>query len=232
MHGQGSYHQFCPIAMAAEILCTRWTVLILREMMVGSTRFNELRKGVPRMSPALLSKRLGELEDAGVIRREADPNTGISEYRLTSAGKELWPVIESMGVWGQRWIESDVSLKNLDPDLLMWDMRRNLDPSPMPDSRAVIQFTYTDAPGKRRSYWLVIEPGEEVDLCVKDPGFEVDLFAECDLRTMTMIWMGMTTVRRALDAGDLDLHGDARLARSMQAWLGLSPFAGERKVTA
>src|SRR5436853_1769537 len=109
---QGSYKQFCPVAMAAEILCTRWTVLLLRELMAGSTRFNDLRKGVPRMSPALLSKRLKELEQAGIVERRSDPGSGSRDYHLTQAGRDLRPVVESLGVWGQRWLETRVSLRN------------------------------------------------------------------------------------------------------------------------
>ena len=127
---EGSYNQFCPVAMAAEVLCSRWTLVLLRELVVGSTRFNELRRGVPRMSPALLSKRLRDLEAAGIVSRSPVPGEpDVFEYRLTAAGRDLKPVIEAVGVWGQRWIETEASLKNLDPNLLMWDMRRNIDPS-------------------------------------------------------------------------------------------------------
>ena len=137
------YKQFCPLAMAAELLCTRWTMLVLRELMAGSTRFNDLRRGVPKMSPTLLSQRLKELEAAGVIkRRPAELETRNFEYQLTDAGKDLRGVVETMGFWGQRWIETSSSLKkqNLDVSLLMWDMRRNLKPSPLPNKRTVINF--------------------------------------------------------------------------------------------
>lgn len=119
---RGTYGQFCPVAMAAEIVCTRWTALVLRELLSGSTRFNDLRRGLPSMSPTLLSKRLKELEKAGVVEAVRAPNRGV-EYKLTEAGEELRPVVMSLGSWGQRWIESSISLKNLDPSLLMWDMR-------------------------------------------------------------------------------------------------------------
>lgn len=227
---QASYYQFCPVAMAAEILGARWTVVLLRELVAGSTRFNDLRRGVPRMSPALLSKRLKELEAAGIVRRvAAHGGAGGPEYRLTQSGRDLQPVIEAIGTWGQRWFEADISLKNLDPSLLMWDMRRRLDPSPMPDRRCVIHFLYPELPEARRRWWLVIEPGATVDLCSVDPGLDVDLYVATDLRTMTGIWMGMATVREARADGRLELTGDRRLAERMQAWLGLSPFAVERK---
>ena len=133
---QESYGPFCPVAMAAEILCTRWTVVVLREMIAGSTRFNDLRRGVPRMSSALLSQRLKSLEQSGVIARvKVLGKPGLFEYQLTRAGHDLRPLIESFGVWGQRWVEKSLTLKNLGPQLLMWDMRRNLDPKPMPARR-------------------------------------------------------------------------------------------------
>lgn len=142
-----SYGQFCPVAMASEILGARWTLIVLRELFAGSSRFNELRRGVPRMSPALLSRRLKELEAAGIVQRtpgRRDPQA--MEYALTEAGRELWPVVEAVGAWGQRWVETEPTLENLDVDLLMWDMRRNLDVQPLPQRRTVIQFTYPELP--------------------------------------------------------------------------------------
>ena len=227
MRPMGGYGQFCPVAMAAEILCRRWTVLVLRELCAGSTRFNELRRGVPLMSPTLLSQRLRELEEAGVIARVSVNDRGGAAYRLTAAGKDLESIIMAMGIWGQRWVEAQASLKNLDPSLLMWDMRRNLDPTPLPPGRKVIQFLYPELRSKR-DWWLVIDSAG-VDLCAVDPGFEVDLYVVTDLRTMTAIWMGLTTVQDEVRAGRLELTGDAGLGRSMQRWLGMSPFAKERK---
>ncbi len=230
---QGSYRQFCPVAMAAEILCTRWTVVLLREMLAGSTRFNDLRRGLPRMSPALLSQRLKELEQAQVVTREkVDGEPGVFEYHLTKAGQELKPLIEGFGTWGQRWVESKISLDNLDAQLLMWDMRRSLDLKPLPKRRATVQFQYPDAPAAQRQWWLVVAPGEDVDLCMVDPGFDVDLYVSSDLKTMTSIWMGMETVRRAVATGCLKLVGDKQLASNMQTWLGLSPFAKEKRMVA
>jgi DNA-binding HxlR family transcriptional regulator len=226
-----SYKQFCPVAMAAEILCTRWTVVLLRELVAGSTRFNELRRGVPRMSPALLSKRLRELEAAGVVARERLPGApGIEAYRLTPSGRDLQPVIEAIGMWGQKWVEAEPSLDNLDPDLLMWDMRRNLDTRPFPAGRAVIEVLYPELPPSRRKWWLIVEPDGAVDLCHVDPGFDVDLFLNVDLRTMTEIWMGLKSVARAVDDGTLRMTGHVGLEKTMQSWLGLSPFARQPKL--
>lgn len=223
---QGSYRQFCPVAMAAEVLCTRWTIVLLREMIAGSTRFNDLRRGVPRMSPALLSQRLKDLEEAGiVVRGPSAREPGVQEYRLTTAGQELGPIVEAFGHWGQRRIDKEASLEHLDAQLLMWDMRRSLDTRPMPDRRSVVQFIYPEQPPVDRSWWLVVEPETEVDLCMMDPGFDVDLYVTTDLRTMTSIWMGHDSVQVASGAQRMTLTGDRDLAAKMQTWLGLSTFA-------
>jgi len=210
--------------MAAELLCTRWTMVLLRELVAGSTRFNDLRRGVPKMSPTLLSQRLRDLEAGGIVERtEVKSEKGVFEYKLTEAGRDLRPVVEAMGFWGQKWVEARLSLKNLDPSLLMWDMRRNLNPSPLPDGRTVIQFLYHDLPASKRSWWLIVEKQGDVDLCWYDPGFDVDLYVSTDLCTMTSIWMGLTTVHKERDK--ISLTGDLDIAAKMQTWLGLSPFA-------
>ena len=197
------------------------------ELIAGTTRFNDLRRGVPKMSPTLLAQRLRDLEAAGILSREpVCSEKGIFEYQLTEAGVDLRPLVEAMGVWGQRWVESTLSLRNLDPSLLMWDMRRNLNPKPLPDHRVVLQFLYQELPESKRNWWLVVEPDGEVDLCWADPGFDVDLCVATDLRTMTAIWMGVTTVAKERD--QITLSGNIRLEKSMQTWLGLSPFAVEK----
>jgi DNA-binding HxlR family transcriptional regulator len=228
---RGSYGQFCPIAMASEVLCTRWTPLIVRELMCGSTRFNDLRRGVPRMSPSLLSKRLGELQDAGLV--DTMPvEKGAKSYRLTKAGEELRPIIMALGTWGQRWVETGPTLDNLDPELLIWDMHRCLDPTPLPARRVCIQFVFDDLKQEKRDNWLIIDPETGAEACYVDPGFDVDLYAECSLRTMTAIWLGLDTVGKAVERGDLLHSGDRELAAMMQQWLGLSPFAKDKKQVA
>jgi len=223
MESTSSYGQFCPVAMASEIICKRWTTLILREFLRGTTRFNDLRRGVPRMSPSLLSKRLKELVEAGVIE-SVSGSKGPAEYRLTPAGEELRGVVRDLGGWGHRWIESKVSLRNLDPSLLMWDMRRSLRPEPLPPRRCTIQFQYPELPQVQRNWWLVIDEGN-VDLCGFDPGFEVDLLVRGSLRSMTSVWMGMSTVAQEVAKRQLHLDGDPAIASAMQHWLGLSSFA-------
>jgi DNA-binding HxlR family transcriptional regulator len=228
MSEHGSYGQFCPVAMAAEIFCSRWTPLILREMFCGSRRFNDLRRGVPRMSPSLLSKRLDEMKDAGIVREVAAKRGGGTEYELTNAGEDLKPIVMALGFWGQRWVESKLSLQKLDPSLLMWDMRRWLDPKPLPKRRCTIVYHFPELEAARQKFWLVVEPDGKVDLCNSDPGFEVDLYITGSLRAMTSVWMGVSTVKQEVAAQALDIQGDKKIAGAMEQWLGLSPFAKEK----
>ncbi|WP_425051933.1 winged helix-turn-helix transcriptional regulator [Psychromarinibacter sp. S121] len=219
------YSQFCPVAMASEVFCTRWTPLVVRELLCGSTRFNDIRRGVPKMSPSLLSKRLKELELAGVVQTVPGEG-GKAEYRLTEAGEELRPLIVGIGNWGQRWVESRLSLRNLDPSLLMWDIRRNFEPDPRPAARCTIQFQYRGLDRLLQDWWLLVEP-EAIDLCRDDPGHEVDVLIDADLRAMTSVWMGLSKLSEELDAGSIEIEGDPTLARQVQGWLKLSIFAHE-----
>ncbi|HET6943555.1 MAG TPA: helix-turn-helix domain-containing protein [Sphingomicrobium sp.] len=228
--GERTYGQFCPVAMAADVLCTRWTIVILRELLAGSTRFNELRRGMPRISPALLSQRLKDLEHAGIVERKSvasDP--GLFEYSITPAGRELRPVIEYFGRWGQRWISSKLCLEQLDAQLLMWDLRRNMRLEPPPEGRRIIQFLYKDAPTKDRNWWVIVNPGQPVDVCSIDPGFDVDLYVAASLRTMTSIWMGHQSFASAVAEEGVIFTGDRQLAGQLQSWMLLSPFATEER---
>jgi DNA-binding HxlR family transcriptional regulator len=213
--------------MAAEVLCSRWTVLVLRELLSGTTRFNDLRRGVPLMSPTLLSKRLKELIEAGVVTTIRTSQPGVVEYKVTEAGEELRGIVMSLGVWGQRWVESSLSLKNLDPSLLMWDMRRRVAMASFPNRKCTVKFTYPELGATRNSWWIVVEEGA-VDLCSVDPGYEVDLYVRAALRNMITVWMGISTLKAEIEAGKIELTGDKALARSMHNWLGLSPFANEK----
>ena len=177
------YGQFCPVAKAAEIVAERWTPLVLRELVCGSHRFSHLHRGVPLMSRTLLAQRLGQLEDAGIIRSAARTKGRGREYFLTPAGEELRPVIERLGEWGQRWARSKVSADDLDAGLLMWDIHRRVNTDRLPDRRVVVQFDFRAVPKTVRrppTYWLILER-RDVDLCLKDPGFEIDLFVNADL---------------------------------------------------
>jgi DNA-binding HxlR family transcriptional regulator len=216
-----SYGQFCPLSMAAEIVCTRWTPLVLRELFCGSTRFNDLRRGVPKMSPALLSKRLKELEEAGVIqvrRRDGNP-----EYHLTAAGLDLRPMIDTMMLWGHAWVEKNVTLSKLDPSLLMWDIRRGIRPEPPHPKRRTIQFLYPDLSPADRNWWLVVEHSE-VQLCYYDPGYDIDLLVTGSLRSVTSVWMGLSRLSEEIAARQVQIDGDPVIAREMGRWLESHPM--------
>jgi hypothetical protein len=172
---------------------------------------------------------LVELEDAGVIA-SVKGTSRTREYRLTRAGEELRPIIMGIGSWGQRWVESELSLSNLDPELLIWDMHRGLNIDPLPSRRTCLQFVFNNLPEERQNYWLVADPQSGVEACYKDPGFEIDLFAECSLRTMTAIWMGLDTIQKAELDGRIVLTGERDVVSRMAEWLGLSPFAGVERM--
>jgi hypothetical protein len=168
---------------------------------------------------------------AGIVARRASASeTGVFEYQLTESGRELGPLVNAFGIWGQRRIESKLTLQHLDEDLLMWDMRRNLDTTPMPARRSTVEFIYPELSPAQRRWWLIVDPETGVDLCKIDPGFDVDLYVSVDLRSMTAIWLGLDTVRASIASRRMVLTGSRQLAASMQTWLGLSPFAKERKL--
>jgi DNA-binding HxlR family transcriptional regulator len=216
-----SYHQFCPVAKAMELLDERWTILIVREMLAGSQRFNELRRGLPRMSPTLLSKRLHQLTLGGLIQRRTVK--GETLYELTPAGEELRPIVEGLGAWGVRWI-GNLGDQDLDPKLLLWDMHRNIDHSVLPKGRSVVEFGFDDVPTGQRTWWLVLTP-EEADVCDTDPGFPVALTVRTSLRRLIEVWRGDVSWSSAVRSGSLDVQGPAELRRAMPRWFTWSPFA-------
>jgi DNA-binding HxlR family transcriptional regulator len=224
-----SYHQFCPVAKAMELLDERWTMLIVRELVSGSQRFNELRRGLPRMSPSLLSVRLQQLTRAGLVERSGGERD--VSYRLTPAGRELQPIVEALGAWGIRWI-GELGDADLDPQLLLWDMHRNLNAAAVPAGRTVLHFEFPDAPPPTRHWWLVITAAgtgvvrpPEADVCDRDPGYPVTVSIVGDLRTMTSIWRGDTTWTSALRAGSVEIQGPRDLRRAVPDWFALSRFA-------
>jgi len=216
-----SYHQFCPVSKAMELLDERWTMLVIRELVSGSEHFNELRRGLPRMSPTLLSRRLHELVRAGVVDRQVQGND--VRYVLTQAGHELRPVVEALGAWGTRWI-GELGDGDLDPKLLMWDMHRHIDKDAIPDGRTVVQFRFPDAPSDARDWWLVITRGE-VDVCDVDPGHAVAVTVTASLRSMVNLWRGDLSWSTALRTGAVQVHGPEGLRRAVPGWFTLSGFA-------
>jgi len=223
-----SYGQFCPVAKACEIFGERWTPLILRELAYGSTRFNDLRRGVPLLSPTVLSDRLRALEKAGVVeRRRSSAGKGL-EYHLTVAGREFKPIIQALGEWGQRWARCDFSSGELNAGLLMWYVHRNVNADEFPPRRTVVQFGFTDLPPAEQLFWIV-NNGGRVDICITDPGFQVDLCVVTDLCTLTRVWLGDLPLRKAIASGAIELHGRRDLRQKFEGWFNLSPFAKRAK---
>jgi DNA-binding HxlR family transcriptional regulator len=216
-----SYHQFCPVSKAMELLDERWTMLVIRELLTGSEHFNELRRGVPRMSPTLLSTRLRRLVRAGLVERQA--SGGAVRYVLTQAGQELRPVVEALGVWGTRWI-GHLGDEDLDPKLLLWDMHRNVDLDTVPTGRTVVRFRFHDVPADLRDWWLVIEP-PQVDVCDVDPGHPVAVTVTASLRRLVEVWRGDRRWSDAVRRGDVEVEGPQGLRRAVPRWFTLSAFA-------
>jgi DNA-binding HxlR family transcriptional regulator len=216
-----SYHQFCPVAKAMELLDERWTMLVIRELLLGSRHFNDIRRGVPKMSPSLLSKRLQDLTRAGIVERRDDGRE--VAYVLTAAGEELRPVVENLGAWGMRWI-GQVGDEDLDPKLLLWDLHRHVDPALVPPGRTVVSFRFIDVPAKIRDWWLVIT-AEEVDVCDFDPGYDVAVSVTGTLRRMVQICRGDLGWPAALKSGSIQLQGPERLRRAVPTWFPPSQFA-------
>jgi DNA-binding HxlR family transcriptional regulator len=217
-----SYGQFCPVAKTSELLCERWVPLILRELMCGSQRFSEIHRGVPLISPSLLTTRLRQLTAGGVVERIGTERT--AGYQLTEAGWELYPIIEAMGVWGQRWARSSYSVEELDPSLLMWDMRRMLRPDGLADARTVVEFRFKAAPAGKTAYWLIVDG--DLDLCLVEPGLPVDLQVVATLRALTEVWMGDRPMRAAINDGSIELSGRRTLVRRFPDWMGAHPVLG------
>lgn len=224
------YGQFCTVARGAEVLCERWTPLVVRELLCGSRRFNDLRRGVPRMSTSLLAQRLQRLEEFGIVQRSAVGK--VWEYSLTTAGEELRPIVMALGHWGARWIGSRLRENELDAGLLMWDIRRFARVPEFPASRAVVvHFRFRDARPGEMVWWLVVENGE-ADLCRTDPGRELTLVVDATVRALTEVWAGDRTPQQVLQAGELRVDGAKRDAEDLWRWLGTSAFAPSRRVMA
>ena len=218
----GGFGQFCPLALASEVLTQKWMLLILRELAAGSVRFSDIRRGVPRISPSLLKARLDVLERAGVVERSGDA-ADPPGYVLTEAGRELKPVLTAIGAWGQRWAR-DIGPEDLDPGWLVWNMRRRLDVAKMPPGRLVLQVTFTDTPASQRRFWLVRDGGD-VEVCLKPPGFEVDVGLETSVRVLAEVWRGLRPLRPEIAGGRIRLTGAADLRRALPDWLMLSVYA-------
>jgi len=217
------YGQFCPVAKASDIIGERWTVLILRELLLGTTRYNDFQRALSRISPTLLSKRLKMLEEKGLVVRKRPPGAKSYEYHLTACGRELEPIIEHLAVWGMRWARGQMTEVELDVEFLMWDLQRRLQTERLPDGETVLCFEF-DELERFRTWWLVICQGK-VDLCSENPGKEVDLYINSTVRDLALIWRGDVPMAEALRSQSIRTHGNVHLARTIQDWLGVCLYA-------
>ncbi len=220
------YGQFFPVAKASDVIGDRWTVLILRELLLGTTRFNDFQRALSRVSPTLLSKRLKALENKGLIVRKRSPGQERHEYQLTACGRELEPIIEHLAVWGMRWARGQMTDSELDVEFLMWDLQRRLQTTHLPNGETVLCFTF-DELEKFKTWWLVA-CGEKVDLCTESPGKDVDLYINTRVRTMAEVWSGDLDLKIALREKQVRTHGNMHLAKTMPDWLGICLYADVR----
>jgi len=223
------YHQFCPISKAAELLGERWTFLIVRELLMGARRFSELQRGLAQISPTVLTKRLNELASNGLIVRKRISGQKGFEYYLTQAGRELAPVIKALGEWGMKWARGRMSDSDLDVELLMLYLERSIRPERLIGEETVIRFAFSDLQ-HLRNWWLIVK-GHDIDICIKDPGKDIDVRFDVDLRTMISIWMGDCSYPSAIRSGKLRLTGPRALTRSVTEWMANHPYAAMAPAT-
>lgn len=228
MSREVGYGQYCPLALAAEFLCRRWTILVLRELLLGSRSFTDISKGVARMSRTLLASRLKELTDRGILRKQRAMQGSRMEYELTPAGKALSSVVFGMADWSQEWLQLEPSLENLDANHLMWSLRRSSHAHPDLPNPFVVNFYLSDQPPEHQNAWLVFR-GSEVELCIIDQGFDVDVVVEATTRNLTRYHMGWCSYAEAVKKGELILRGPQKLTRIARHWLGRSRLAAIKK---
>lgn len=222
------YGQYCPLSLAAEVLCQRWTLLVISRIHAGCTRFNAIHRGLPQMSPSLLSRRLDELERYGIVTTRPVNGGAWKEYGLTEAGEALRPLVGTMAVWGQQWAR-DMELDDLDPAFLVWSMHTALNTELLPPGRTVIGFHFSEAPPDARHFWLVCEDGD-VEMCLKDPGHEVDLKVRSELRVFIEAWRGFRDLRDEIRAQRILVIGPRRLRERFPDWLQLHALAGVERL--
>ena len=216
------YGQFCPVAKATEILGEKWTLLIIRELLMGGTRFNVLQRGLSQISPTILTKRLSSLESQGLIMRKKIQGQRGYEYFPTGSCQELLPIIRQVGDWGMRWARNNLTESDYDVELLMLYLQRSIVPEKLIGAETVLRFKFTDI-DDLSDWWLLIK-GQDVDICVTDPGKDVDVYFTTSVRVMAGIWMGDTTYKKSLAEGSLKVVGPKSLTREITAWMGNSIF--------
>ena len=217
------YGQYCPLALAAELLCERWPLLVISRVIDGCTRFNEIHRGVPKISASLLSQRLSQLEQAGLILRSPLATGRGYAYEVTEAGRELEPIIMSMAAWGQRW-SRDMEHEDLDPAFLAWSMHTRLNVEIMPSGRTVMEFVFSGTHKGLSRFWLVVED-RRVDMCLKDPGFDADVVVSSEIRLFVEAWRGFRDLKREIGRGRIKVDGPRDTRKALPDWLLLSNLA-------
>ncbi len=215
------YGQYCPIAKASEVVGDRWTLLIVSEIIAGANRFNDIARGLPRISRPLLAQRLRALQHSGVVERTAGPSARASRYHLTTAGEELGPLIRALAEWGAKWAFGEPRPDELDPLLLLWWIRRGVNSEALPGRRVVVRFDFRDGEG---TYWLVLKP-DDVSVCLQDPGFDIDVVVTADLAALYEVWLGRTALADAKADDRVRIDGAPSLTRAFPSWLSLAPIA-------
>jgi DNA-binding HxlR family transcriptional regulator len=216
------YGQFCPVAKATEIIGEKWTLLLIRELLMGGNRFNELQRGLSLISPTMLTKRLGTLEQRGLVIKKRIPGQRGFEYYPTQSCQELLPIIRSLGDWGMSWARGNLTDSDYDVELLMLYLKRNVLPDKLPGNQTVIRFKFNDIKDMA-NWWIVVEQ-QDVDICIQDPRKDVDMYFTTTVKTMAGIWMGDTTYRKALKSGELQVSGPTVLTRNITSWMTNSIF--------
>ena len=212
-------YNHCPIAVASALLEPRWTMLVLCELWSGNTRFNEMLRGLQNMSPTLLSTRLKQMEQNGLLERQENIETGEVNYFLTETGRALEPIVDALGRWAHSNVDSTPSLECPDVKLLMWDMMREVDPAVMPVSkRTTVLFHFPELPKFRKNQWLICLPNAAVELCAIDPGFDLDAIVTGDLKSLTSVWLGDSGLNDKIDTGQIELDGDPRIVNGIRKW--------------
>lgn len=217
------YGQFCPIAKASEILGEKWTILIVRELLMGSTRFNELQRGLGVISPTILTKRLSMLTERGLVHRKRIPGQRGYEYHATESCRELLPILLSLGGWGMRWARTNLTESDYDVELLMLYLERSIVPDKLPGNQAVIRFRFADI--QDISDWWIVVSDDHVDVCTTDPGKDVDVYFNTTVRAMTDVWMAERSYKDAVNAGDITVTGPRVLTRNVESWMRNCIFA-------
>jgi len=218
------YGQFCPIAKAAEIFCERWTALVIRNVGAGAFRFNDIHRGVPHMSPTLLTRRLRQLEAEGLLQRKRSDSGKSWTYHLTEAGEEFLPLVGALAVWGQRWSRRDLEEGELDLGLFVWGLEYSIDPLALGRERHVVRVDVCDQPANKRLYWFVCKDGA-LDVCVSDPGGETDMFLSATLRDFIHIYRGDITLLHAIENGRLLVDGQPHVTRKLAKWFNFGVMA-------